>query len=182
MTRKESSDSKVQTTKEKYEQFAGSIQNPTYIRDLIEGRTVSSFPRVQILTFDDELQCLLDSRSEVSLVTQSYFEKGNLPKLGSTDKAQMGAHNYFTLSAANDGIIPISAYVELDIESEGFLIKDVGFLVTKDPLTHLGRKRKLKTPGMIGCNLLKLACLQVVQKYEIGLFDQDVKPAGISQT
>ena len=182
MTRKESSDSKVQTTKEKYEQFAGSIQNPTYIRDLIEGRTVSSCPRVKILTFDDELQCLLDSRSEVSLVTQSYFEKGILPKLGSTDKAQMGAHNYFTLSAANDGIIPISAYVELDIEFEGFLIKDVGFLVTKDPSTHLGRKRKLKTPGVIGCNLLKLACLQVVQKYGIGVFDQDVKPAGISQT
>ena len=53
-------------------------------------------------------------------------------------------------------------------------------MVTKDPLTHLGRKRKLKTPCVIGCNLLKLACLQVVQKYGIG--DQDVKPAGISQT
>ena len=112
----------MQTTKEKYEQFAESIQNPTYIRDLIEGRTVSSFPRVKVLTFDNELQCLLDGRSEVSLVTQSYFEKGILPKLGSTDKAQMGLHNYFTLSAANDGIIPISAYVELDIEFEGFLI------------------------------------------------------------
>ena len=35
---------------------------------------------------------------------------------------------------------------------------------------------------MIGCNLLKLACLQVIQKYGIGVFDQDVKPAGISQT
>ena len=123
MTGKESSDSKVQTTKEKYEQFAGSIQNPTYIRDLIEGRTVSSCPRVKVLTFDSELQCLLDSGSEVSLVTQSYFEKGILPKLGPTDKAQMGARNYFTLSAANDGIIPISAYVELDIEFEGFLIR-----------------------------------------------------------
>ena len=85
-TRKESSGSKVQTTKEKYEQFAGSIQNPTYIRDLIEGRTVSLCPRVKILTFDNELQCLLDSGSEVSLVTQSYFEKGILPKLGSTDR------------------------------------------------------------------------------------------------
>ena len=58
-------------------------------------------------------------------------------------------------------------------------------LVTKDPSTHLGRKRKLKTPGVIGCNLLKLACLscsEVVQKYGIGVFDQDVKPAGILQT
>ena len=114
---------------------------------------------MNILTFDNELQCLLDSGREVSLVTQSYFEKGILPKLGSTDKAQMGAHNYSALSAANDSIIPISAYVELDIEFDGFLIKDVGFLVTKDPSTHLGKKRKLKTPGVIGCNLLKLACL-----------------------
>ena len=89
---------------------------------------MSSCPRVKILTFDNDLQCLLGSRSEISLVTQSYFEKGILPKLGSTDKAQMGAHNYFTLSAANDGIIPISAYVELNIEFEGFLIKDVDFL------------------------------------------------------
>ena len=56
----------------------------------------------------------------------------------------MGAHNYSTLSAVNDGIILISAYVELDIEFEGFLIKDVGFLVTKDPSTHLGRKRNGK--------------------------------------
>ena len=111
---------------------------------------MSSCPRVKILTFDNELQCLLDSRSEVNLVTQSYFEKGILPKLGATDKAQMGAHNYFTLSAVNDGIIPISAYIELDIEFEGFLIKDVGFLVTKVPSTHLGRKRKLKTPGERG--------------------------------
>ena len=49
------------------------------------------------------------SGSEVSLVTQSYFEKGILAKLGATDKAQMGAYNYFTLSAVNDGIIQIVA-------------------------------------------------------------------------
>ena len=94
----------------------------------------------------------------------------------------MKAHNYFRLSAANDSVIPITAYVELDIKFESFLITNVGFLLTKDPMTHLGRKRKLKTPGVIGCNLLKLACLQVVEKHGVGIFDQEVKPEDISKT
>ena len=51
MTGKESSDSKAQTTKEKYEQFAGSIKNPTCIRDLIEGRTVSSMSQSEHINF-----------------------------------------------------------------------------------------------------------------------------------
>ena len=95
MAKKETSDSEMQSTKEKYEKFVGSIKNPTYIRDLIEGRTVSSCPKVKVnvFTVGKGLECLLDSGSEVSLVTQYYFEKEILPQLRETERMQMEAHN-----------------------------------------------------------------------------------------
>ena len=143
----------MQSTREKYEKFAGFIKNPTYIRDLIEGRTVSSCPKVKVnvFTVGKELECLLDSGSEVSLVTQNYFEKEILPKLGETDKMQMEVHNYFRLSAANDSVIQITAYVELDIEFECFLITNVCFFGCKRSYDSFGQEEEVENTW---CNLL----------------------------
>ena len=49
----------------------------------------------------------------------------------------MKLHSLFKLSAANNGVMPVSSYFEADINLLGFRVPKVGFLVVKDPNTLL---------------------------------------------
>ena len=68
------------------------------------------------------------------------------------------AHSLFKLSAANNGIMPVSRYFEADISLLGFRVPKVGFLVVKDPNTLLEPQCSTQLPGIIGCNLIHLGC------------------------
>ena len=53
---------------------------------------------------------LLDSRSMVSLVQQSYFDQNIKPKLGPARGPEVAMHNLFDLKGANGGNIPFMRY------------------------------------------------------------------------
>ena len=68
------------------------------------------------------------------------------------------AHSLFKLSAANNGVMPVSRYFKADINLLGFRVPKVGFLVVKDPNTLLEPQHATQLPGVIGCNLIHLGC------------------------
>ena len=62
---------------------------------------------------------LLDSGSQVTLIRQSFFEQEILPHIKPADGEKANAHQLFQLTAANDGKLLISMYVELDLDFFG---------------------------------------------------------------
>ena len=90
------------------------------------------------------------------LIHESYFNKHILPLLHGTVEELAEAHSLFRLSAANNQDMPVSRYFEADISILGFRIPSVGFLVVKDPNTVLESHYSARTPGVIGCNLIRL--------------------------
>ena len=99
---------------------------------------------------------LLDSGSMVTLIHEAYFNKYILPILRGTVEELAEAHSLFCLSAANIQEMPVTKYFEADVSILGFQIPSVGFLVVKDPSTVLESQYSAQTPGVIGCNLIRL--------------------------
>ena len=89
-------------------------------------------------------------------------------------KASLGelskAHSFFKLLAANNGAMPISRYLEADINLLGFRVPKVGFLVVKDPNTLLEPQHTTQLPGVIGCNLIHLGCEEFGRQYGFKCF------------
>ena len=76
---------------------------------------------------------LLDPGSQFTLICQSFFEQEILPHIEPTDEEKAKAHQLFQLTAANNGELPISMYVELDLDFLGIVVPKVGVLITKEP-------------------------------------------------
>ena len=90
-----------------------------------------------------------------------------------------------SVSATNNGAMPVSRYFEADVNLLGFQVPRVGFLVVKDPNTLLEPQCTTQLPGAIGCNLIHLgyenlvSCMgsNVLRKIRISA---DVISSGIS--
>ena len=72
----------------------------------------------------------------------------------STEKAE--AHQVFKLTAANNGKLPVSMYVKLDLDFLGIMVLKVGVLITLEPNELLDKCHKTTLPGIIGWNLINL--------------------------
>ena len=92
------------------------------------------------------------------------FEQEILPHIQPSDGEKAEVHQLFQLTAANHGKLPISMYVELDVDFLGIVVQKVGVLITQEPNELLDKCCKTKLPGVIGWNLIKLACQVFVQK------------------
>ena len=119
-------------------------------------RTVSQCPSLTMEFLGLKVPSLLDSGSMVTLICEVYFNKYILPILHGTAEELAEAHSLFRLSAANNQEMPVTVYFEADVSILGFRIPSVGFLVVKDPSTVLEFHYSTHTPGVIGCNLIRL--------------------------
>ena len=99
---------------------------------------------------------LLDSGSQVTLIHQSFFEQEILPHVEPSDGEKAKAHQLFQLTAANNGKLLVSMYVELDLDFLGIVVPKVGILITQEPNELLETCHKTKLPGMVGWNLIKI--------------------------
>ena len=73
---------------------------------------------------------MLDSSSQVTLIHQSFFEQEILPHIKPSDGEKAEVHQ---LTVANNGKLPISMYVELDLDFFGIVVPKVGVLITQEP-------------------------------------------------
>ena len=149
-------------------------------------QAVASSPKVNLECMGKKLASLLDSGSMVSLVQQSYFDWNIKPKLEPDRGSEANWHNLFDLKGANGGDIPITKYFEMDVAFLGLRVPKVGFLVVKDPSDLLQTRKKMKLPGIIDWNLIKLAYQEFIKKYPVEVFNnfqcpQHVDPLLFSQ-
>ena len=128
-------------------------------------RAVATFPKVNMGCGRKRIPSLLDSSSEVTLICQSYFEQEILPHTRPCGGEKAEAHQLFQLTAANHGKLPVSMYVELDLDFLGIVVPNIGVIITQEPSELLDECHKTKLPSIISWNLIKLAYQVFVQKY-----------------
>ena len=119
---------------------------------------------------------LLDSGSQVTLIHQSYFEWKILPHIRPPGGEKAETHQLFQLTAANYGKLPMSMYVELDLDFFRVIVPKVG----QEPNKLLDDHYKTKLSGVISWNLLKLAYQLFVENLGKESLENLNCPTGIS--
>ena len=95
-----------------------------------------------------DVMCLVDSGSEVTTVTESFYRKY-------LQKPLSDLHGWVSLKAANGIEIPCVGLLEINLALDNTHYDQVCVFVVKDPLDKSTKDRKLKVPGVIGCNVLQ---------------------------
>ena len=108
------------------------------------------------------------------------FQAGDPAHIEPSDGEKDKAHQLFQLTAAKNGKLPISMYVELDFDFLGIVVPKVGVLITQEPNELLETCHKNKLPGMVGWNLIKLAYEVFVKNYGVLCLDNFDCPRGVS--
>ena len=112
-------------------------------------KAIGVCPETEVGIDNVKFKCLLDSGAEVSTMTESFFRNNLNEEL--TDVS-----DYLKITAANGLQIPFVGYMETNITIFGRELKDVGFLIVKDPEDLHLFNRKLAVPGVIGSNILNV--------------------------
>ena len=90
-------------------------------------RAMATCPKINMGCGRKVIPSLLDSGSQVTLICQSFFEQEMLPHIKPADGEKAKAHQLFQLTAANNGKLPVSMYVELDLDFLALLCQKWGF-------------------------------------------------------
>ena len=141
---------------------------------------VAKCPSIELKIMGEGVPSLLDSSSMVSLIWQDHFNQFFRQQLGPAEGLVADAHHLFDLTSASGGAIPLSRYVELDVESLGLQVPRVGFLITQNPNKVLDPDHKARLPGIVGWNLVKLAYQEFLKKYNISVFEDFECPDGVN--
>lgn len=131
-------------------------------RSEVYGCLVGQSPVVEVKMGGVNVNCLLDTGSMVTTVTETFF-KQNFECFG-PQKLKMC--NWLALRAANGLAIPYLGYIEVDIEVLGKVILKRGVLVVKDPTDSAAIARKQLVPGLLGMNVIK-ECYQLLSSGEL---------------
>ena len=106
---------------------------------------------------------LLDSGSIVSLVCHNHLNCYFRPRLGPAGGSDTKAYTLFDLTNANGWHIPLSRYVELNIEFFYFKVPRAGTLVSQNSNVIPYPIHSTKLPGIVGWNLVKVAYQESTQ-------------------
>ena len=116
----------------------------------IYSRAIGSCPEATIKIGDVECRCLLDSGSEVSMVTESFYRRFLEPEGYRLIQIDTVLH----LTAASGLTVPYVGYFEPDLCALGDIYNGVGMLVVRDSPNAAQRAKKESVPGLLGCNVL----------------------------
>lgn len=109
-------------------------------------KIVGPAPVVECKMGGVEIPLLLDSGSQVTIISGTFFNRNLKSQLGSPNEG----NKILTLRAANGLTLPYRGYLETEIEVEGQVVKDCGILIQEDlePITDK------KHFGILGTNVL----------------------------
>ena len=119
-------------------------------REQLLGKAIGRRPILSVKFGGVEVECLLDTGSQVTTVTETFFER----HMKSLCKDIVQPGSWLTLTAANGLQIPYCGYVELDVEIAGRFIPKMGVLIIKDPADAYSQKQKETVPGLLGMNVI----------------------------
>ena len=126
----------------------------------IYSRAIGSCPEATIKIGDVECRCLLDSGSEVSMVTESFYRRFLEPEGYRLIQIDTVLH----LTAANGLTVPYVGYFEPDLCALGDTYNGVGMLVVRDSPNAAQRAKKESVPGLLGCNVLSRLSTHLLNK------------------
>lgn len=93
------------------------------------------FPEVEVEVGGVTAKALLDTRSQVSTISEAFFRQHLLGE----NEDVTPTSKWLKLTAANSLPIPYIGYIELDVQALGLTAPKCGFLVVRDPVTELTR-------------------------------------------
>lgn len=108
---------------------------------------VGDSPTTLIKIAGKEVNALLDTGSQVSMVPESTFKRLFRP----TEQPMSSANNWLKITAANGLTIPYLGYFEADVEVMGCTIRNRGILVRDDSASDSPREG----PVILGMNTLR---------------------------
>ena len=93
----------------------------------------------------------MDSGSQVTTITETCY------KMNFCEKTTLHRASWIKLTGANGLEIPVLGILICDVNLQGHVFKDTHILVVKEAPNASPdfQKRKAKTPGVIGCNILE---------------------------
>ena len=109
---------------------------------------IGTCPEVEADFGNVKIQCLIDSGSQVTTVTESFYKEHMCDE-------PLIESSWIRLSGANGIEIPSTGLLIVDVKIQGRLFKDVYVIVVKDPVCPQVQVRKQRTPGVIGCNVIQ---------------------------
>ena len=127
-------------------------------------RAVATCPKVNKGCGRKRITSLLDSGSQVTLIWQSYFEREILLHIVPSGGEKAEVHQLFQLTAANNGKVPMSMNVELDLDFLGVMVPKGGVLIIQEPNELPDECNTTKLLGVIGWTLIELAYHVFIQK------------------
>ena len=110
---------------------------------------------------------------------KTYFNRYFRPQLEPAEGAVAEAHNLFDLKSDNDGGIPLSWYVELDIQFLVLEVPRVRFLINQNPNEVLDPEHKTRMPSIIGWNVERLAYEEFSREHNAIVFENIECPEGV---
>ena len=122
----------------------------------------------------------LYSGSDVTLIWQSYFDEHLVHLVRAHSGEKSDVYTLFHFMVAKDEQLPITKFVELDLNFMGLILPKVGILVTRDPNQLLDPKHQMRLPGVVGWNLVHLAFKEFIKLYGTAVFDSFDCPSGVS--
>ncbi|CAG2217557.1 unnamed protein product [Mytilus edulis] len=133
------------------------IVDDNHMDSIQADRLVGKCPTVSAYVAGFKVNCLVDTGSTVTTVTESFY---NRFLRRCTD---LQTDITFNLKGANGTCIPYIGYVEVDIDIMGQRLLNRGVLIVKDPIDSYTRIRKENVPGLLGMNVISL-CKKLLQE------------------
>ena len=144
-------------------------------------RAVATCLKVNMGCGRKRIPSMFDSGSQVTLICPEFFsDRKSCPIFNHLMGKGREPHQLFQLTSANNGKLPISMYVELDLDFLGIVVPEVGVLITQEPNEVLDQCHKTTLPGVIGWNLMKLVYEMFIEKYGALSWENFDCPTGVS--
>ena len=133
-------------TEEKQDSTAGKKKT----KSKLISRAVGTCPEVSLEIEGQSTLCLIDSGSQVTTITESYFDECLKDKVEALETS-----SFIRLRGANGADIPCVGMFTATLKVQGKCLKDVHVLVVRDPIGELTKQKKKRVPVILGCNILK---------------------------
>jgi hypothetical protein len=112
-------------------------------------KVIGPCPEVDVSFGDQKVRCLLDCGSQVTTITESYFNKFFKEKL-------LYDSSWIQLAGSNGLPINTVALFKNCLNIQGHVFNDVYIIVVSDPVNVSVKGRKELVPGVIGANVIHM--------------------------
>ncbi|TWW67321.1 Retrovirus-related Pol polyprotein from transposon opus, partial [Takifugu flavidus] len=124
-------------------------------------KLIAPCPNITVLIGGIGVECLVDTGSMVSTITESFFRA----QFGFWGHDRLQSCQWLQLRAANGLAIPYVGYLELEVELCGKVIPCCGILVVKDP------PGASSSPGILGMNVIRRCYQELFGVFGSSLFE-----------